>query len=321
MLTFASLRKTTAAAGAGALLITGLAATPAHAGTSPSGELLMRGTGVLYAGSNDDVTSVAAPGATATFGITVKNNGSVSSRYRVVFNNPEFVVGTYTPTVSAGFNNVTTTAYSSAGYVTSLLSPGQVTALRLQVPYPTAPSINDFIEGAITLAPVDLPVVATNAWRVNLAAKTGTENMDAYTSDPTSRAVRADGFTSQAVAQTVKAGATASYTVRLQNDTTTATPLQIDLFTYPPGDRGFNQCTDSYAVVIKLGSHDITSAMRGDDGYITPSVAPHQSLTLAVAITTPASAPAGCLELDDIGAQAPYSGNPSSTLLVTNVAG
>ena len=284
-------RRFTAAAITAAAAVSAITAGGSGAGATGAvggGFVFMHGPGSVYAGSGATVTSVTTASGTATYAVEVVNKGTQLAQYNVrLF--PSGVGDVVT--LKSGATDVTVPALAQRGYFTKLLAPGKTEILSLRDKLPATATQTDHFFGSISLRDTDGNFLNQMNYETNVRATTGPFANDVYTSTAGSAAVIAEPFLPSVTAsEAVKPAGKATFTVKLKNDTQTATQLRVSFGGFPP-------CSDpgnaSFPATVKAGSADITTAARAGT-YMTPALAHGQSTTLTVTIGYPSPPPMDC---------------------------
>jgi hypothetical protein len=289
------------------LLTVFVGVAPAHAATS-SGTITVKRSGATNFG--EIAGNAAGPGATASFQVRVTNTGSTLDQ--LVVRATYFDNFTAPMVVTQGSSDITALVNSSAGYVTPGLAPGQsvvLTAVR-HVDPDTMPGAASFDQVLFSLfsrsggsslgtatAIVFSPVTSVGPSSSDLFVKSGL------------RQFAPKGAVSDAPTK----GASATFTLRLQNDGTTPNAVALKSL-YP------NLCQWIY--VIKNGYKDVTAAVAAGT-YVTPILKPgtHHDLTVKVTNTGPPSCQdnnqtVGIEFAAKVGQDGSFSDTPSMTLII-----
>lgn len=311
---------------AAGLLIVGTLALAAPATASGGGEtgyLLIHGVGSAFTIGNGSVNSIAVnAGGVATFTFEVKNTGTATAQFNLSINdiglscNPGCTVPTQT--VTTGSLVVTTLTRGDNGYFTPPIAAGKTATFTLKSTVAAGTPAGDVFVQQIRLRDTaynDLDeAVATDV--VTTTAK-GTGAGDEYVTGSGSQKAVGDpqlfgGFVTD---PTVKLGASATYTVKLENDSTETLPIQYQL-NDPWG------CSPSFPATVKAGTTDVTAAALAGT-YMTPSLAPGKSVSLTVSVKY-ASLVSPCPKIpgsDWWQSKATANGVTQMVTLITNTAG
>jgi hypothetical protein len=258
-------------------LLAGLAATAVCtvativAGVAPaqaaaSGYILTRGTGSLYS-SNDIVNQGGIPGGSArTFSYKLANTGSTSQQFKVTTT----LYGTgVSSTLLLG------STVLPAPYYTAPIAPGKTLVLTLKVQVAGGVPQGEYQAYLTMRDPETNGILDSAVADVNATYQTGNTNHDLFLKTGTQPFV--GGSVGQfETANAIKAGSTATFVLRLQNNS--GTPGAITLSDVP----NFS-CPSSFAVVVKQGSTNVTAAVEAGT-YSTGILAPGAKKELKVTV-------------------------------------
>ncbi len=266
----------------------GLAAS-ADAMGGETGYLLIHGVGTAFAGTDTSNTIATTAGASVSFPFKVKNTGSSAAQFNLSIENQKLFCPSTCPFASLSLTSgslvVTTLTQGPNGYFTPQIAAGQTGTFTLKVTMPVAsPSTGvaagDVFDQVIVLsdtAHTELDRVV--AGEVITSSAPGTLAADQFVTGSGGQHAVGDpllvgGYvTDPAIAM----GAKATYTVKLQNDSTESQPITYHL------DDEFS-CGSSYPATVKSGTTDVTAAAEAGT-YVTPTLAPGKSVSLTVTVS------------------------------------
>ncbi len=261
----------------------GLAATASALG-GESGYLLIHGVGTSFAGNHSANTIATTAGASVSFPFKVKNTGSSTAQFNLTVGNGPLVCPSScayaTISLTSGSLVVTPLTQGPNGYFTPQIPAGQTATFTLKVTVPTGEAAGNVLGQFIILTDtahheldrVIAGEVITNTAKGTLAADqfvTGSGGQHAV-GDPL---VVGEYVTDPAISL----GAKATYTVKLQNDSTETQPITYHLY----DEFG---CGSYYPATVKSGTTDITAAAEAGT-YVTPALAPGKSVSLTVTVS------------------------------------
>jgi hypothetical protein len=289
-------RKWTVCASAAAVLVATFAvASPASAAGGEQGELLIRSIGTAYA--NGPVSApaerVTTAGTAVTFSVEVLNTGSSTAQFLLRLSPGQTSCdpsGCPAPAIALtqGSLNVTASASGANGYYTPPIAPDKLAVLSLKVTPPrTAVPDNAYFE-LLELDDTAGSRLGTAVADTSIKDSTGTNSYDQYFNAAGQQplAAPAGTFSNSVIgmSQAEPLGGTATFTVRLRNDSTTPTEIQY-------GFLDQTQCNADFHIVAKVGTTDVTNAVENGT-YFTPMLAHggQTTITITVKYVSPAKA-------------------------------
>jgi uncharacterized cupredoxin-like copper-binding protein len=298
---------------AAAVATAGVLAVPgaAFASGGEHGVLRIHGPGTTYAGSNAAVAIVTKPLQSASFPFQVKNTGTATAQYNFDVSLSSTVCssecGGATVAVTSGSLILTTLAQGPNGYYTAPIDPGKTASYTLKLTMPSHISPNDGYAYTITLRDTAGTFLDTELAVAEIASTTGTTNHDEFVSGAGQQPLSGEGNVVSAPSLAI--GASTNFTVKLMNNSSTAT--QIPFVVSEP-----DTCNAHFPLTVKSGLTDITT--QAIQGYHTPSLAPGKSLTLTVTIKYASVAPGCGYDIRDVVTGT--SGNETNIALIVNPA-
>ena len=316
-----ALTKLTATALSAGVIITGVTAMSGGAGAygGEVGQLLVKGPGTGYTATTGKGTIVSietTAGATASYGLEVKNTSTTTEQYNLTVE-----TGSYScsptcqqppTTVAAGSLVLTTLTAGPNGYFTAPIAPGKTAAYTVKVTIPagTIPSgnINTYVQffdtahNQISGATLNTNVTETKGTIANDQLVSGASGQK-----PVGDAHQLSSFVTD---PSVKLGGTSAFSIKLQNDSTAPTQITEHISDYA-------NCAAYFPIRIKAGTVDVTSLVLAGT-YVTPVLAAGKSTTLTATVTY-ASTPVGCTYDSDVWLSTSTVGSDErDVLLVTN---
>lgn len=264
-------------------------ATPPASATSYDGVLGVKGASSgPYAGTDETGIDIAgivslavAPGGTAAFPLEVLNNGSAVAQYAVNF------AQSYPTTAKLmlGSTDVTSFANGFPGFVTTALAPGKTQTLSLKVTMPSTAQPEDQYNLTVNLYKPDGSVfLGSVRVFVGIKTTTGATGHDLFVTTSGQQSVRAG----LEAAATIKLNGTATFTLKLQNDSATPQSISLAAFT------GFPCSDSSFLATFTVGSSTITGDVFASN-YSTPVLAKGKSTTVLLHVKSVSPhPPAGC---------------------------
>lgn len=266
------------------ILVVGVAglSDPASATGGEQGVLRVKGPGSVYAGSGAFVTLYAAAGTTESFGFQVKNTGTVQSQYNVKISGGSCLsCAQPTLAVFAGSLVLTKLTQGPNGYFTAGIDPGKLATYTLRVTLPKTAPPASYAGYSVNLTdtagnPLDSVSVRANVTK----AKGTTDHSQFVSASGTPATTNPDPLFGIAQAGTVTApslanGGTATFTIKLMNNSTTVTTIGYGL--------QFRTDCDNYKTTVKAGATDVTDAVS-DGTYSTPPLAHGAATTLTMTV-------------------------------------
>ena len=223
-----------------ATIVGGIA--PAYA--AADGFLLMKGTGSVYTDANIVYLGITPGVGTKTFSFKVVNLGSSSQQFKVTVE----LEGTgFTATLFSGYKAV------SSPFTTAQIKPGGSTALSLKMAVNAGQPQDQYVAKVQMRDPLTDEVLDQSLTSAQATYQTGTTAQDIFLKTGSQPFVGGSDYQFE-TASTIKPGGTATFTIRLKNDSTTPTTITL------LGDQG-SVCADNFAVTVKQGFTDVTAAV------------------------------------------------------------
>lgn len=274
---------------------------------TPPADLKVLGIGSVYSGRNQLVTrGVTAPGKVMVYKLGILNEDALGRSYKLRLS-PSGSPAT-AQVWTTGFGAKVLATDGSGNFVTPLVAAGKVLTVELKVT-PTAPGqhlsrvdvdlLTDFgatIESVSTETNTPAPAKGTSSYEL-----TATQGSQPYVGGPVSDQT--------ATAPALNVGQSATFTVRLKNDGTTATNIGLKV-------TDVDGCAGSFTTVVRVGTAVWTNeALAGT--YTTPLRSPGQYTTVQVVVKRVA---AGCAN-HRLRVQSLDHGTPvRSSFLLTNAS-
>ena len=267
MLGISTRRLSTVLAAAALATVATLVAAPPPAHAAASGYLLMKGTGTLYT-ANGVVNQGGIPGGDErSFSFKIVNTGAASQQFKVTAANS-------VPGVTASF--LLGSASYASPYFTPHIAPGKSLVLTVRM------HLNDGVAQGEYPAVVTLRDPETNTALdaatadVNATYQVGNTNHDLFLKTGTQPFVGGSYGTQFETANALKVGATATFVLRLQNNS--GAPGDIGLVDVPN-----LACAASFTLVVKQGAANVTAAVLAGS-YRTGVLGPGAKKELKVTI-------------------------------------
>ncbi len=252
-----------------------------------AGYLLMHGVGTAFAGSHSVNTIATTAGASVSFPFKVKNTGSSAAQFNLTLANQALwcssaVPGCTAPAVSLTSGSLIVTPLSQGpnGYFTPQIAAGQTATFTLKVTVPAGRPAGDLFDQAISLKDTAHNVLdQIFSVEVITSSAPGTEAADEFVTGSGGQHAVSDpqnvgGYVTDPA---IAVGGKATYTVKLQNDSTETVPI-----TYQLAD--VFGCASQYSATVKAGTTDVTAAALAGT-YSTAALAPGKSASLTVTVT------------------------------------
>jgi len=254
--------------------------------------------------NNSLASEVGTAGSTVSYAVKVKNTGSAAAQYVVML----FPIGddngnndSKYSMLQGGLNgllgkNITAAATSDAGYTTPAIQPGKELAFTLRVTIPKAGLPGDLYSSGIYLVTTgENDFLDSAIQETEITATKGTSAIDEFMTAPGQASVRgmldADFSGSVTLAAVpLNVGATANFTDKLANDSTSAAPMTFSMPSLSATFGGAVDCASNYTVTVKSGSTNV-SALAMSTGYTTPVLAPKHTVSLTITIKRIGNAP------------------------------
>jgi hypothetical protein len=241
-----------------------VAAAPAYA--APSGYLLMKGTGSVYT-ANPIINLGGIPGGTAkTFGYKIVNTGPTSQQFKVTVT--DYGAG-MTTTLLLG------STVLPKPYYTAPIAPGGSVVLNLKIQLAAGLPQGEYSASLGLVDPETNATLDSGMADVNATYQTGNTAHDLFVKNGTQPFVGGSVSYQYETAGALKVGNTATYVLRMQNNT--GSPAAINLKSYSNG------CGAAFSVVVKQGTLDVTAAVAAGT-YSTGILAPGAKKELKVLI-------------------------------------
>ena len=228
------------------------------------------------------------PGVAATYYLNLRNIGGAAASFRL--RTSEGTLGAWGVIYKLGDTDISSAVRSASGWVTPSLAPGEWVRLTVSVTPPCG-VLAGTVKGialrvyssATNKTAADSMVLSTRVAALplgDLLVKSAGQDESAYGGDN-----RYLSFPSgdQVEIQNVVVGASASYSICVQNDGTV-----YRTYTLKAKESG----AAGWTAVYRAGGTDITDRMRGTSGYTTLRLAPGARQVITVAMT-PSAAAAG----------------------------
>jgi len=239
-------------------------AAPAYAASS--GYLLIKGTGSLYT-ANSVVNQGGIPGGDArVFSVKLVNTGPTSQQFKV--------------TVSNSNAGMTTTLLRGSTvlpkpYYTAPVAPGGNLVLTLKVQVAAGQPQGEYFATVGLVDPETGTALDYVYADVNATYQTGNTSHDLFLKTGTQPFVGGSFNTQFESASAIRVGSTATFVLRMQNDSGTPGPITL---------QGFGgSCGAAFAVVVKQGTSDVTAAVNAGT-YSTGVLAPGAKKELKVTV-------------------------------------
>ncbi len=239
-------------------------------------------------GGTQVVRQSLARGGTATYDIMVQNDGA-RTRTLVLRAAESLDVG-WDILYTAGSADITACIRSGGGYVTPLLAPGASAVIRVTMAPGTgvatdtdkSVTVEVYVDGKLSDS-VRATALLPLSTQADLLIKSAGESDSAFALD---NVYQAQPSGDQIRQKNVAVGGQAVYHLKIQNDTTTGTARQFLLKAAEGAGVG-------WALSYTAGSSNVTAAIRGSAGYMTPSLRPGASLAMTVTVTATSAAIGG----------------------------
>lgn len=278
-------------------------ASAASALGGEQGVLLLKGPGSLYGQPGNVATLSVAAGTAASFAFEVRNTGTSTAQYNLQLDTGGgqcAAACTSSAVVTSGSVDVTSLIAGPNGYFTAPIAPGAVATYTLKITVAkTGSTPGDDLPYQVRLSDTaGNQLGRTSQALVNVTRSTGTGGADQFVSSSGTPATSGNAVSGYgaATAPTVAVDKTFSYTVKLMNDSATATFISYHLLTDP-------NCSSYFPVTIaqksSLGSTNVTTAVLNGT-YRTATLAHGGSVTLIVTGTSLAGG-AHCLDSNNTG--------------------
>jgi hypothetical protein len=263
-----------------------------------SAELLAHGPGTTFAGAGDYFSQTVSAGSAATFAVDVKNTGAVGAQFELELETVGSVGSTYpTQALTQGSLNVTALATSPTHYFTAPIAAGASQAYTLKVTPASSAVAGDRFQSDIFLFDTSGNLIDYEALWVNITSAKGTGSYDEFVTGSGQKSTgwsnnnEADNSYTFVTDPSVKVGGKSTYSVKLQNDSTSNSLIGYRL-------APFDDCS-SFSTSVKAGTTDVTAEAEAGT-YVTPTLAPGKSTTLTVTVTLNESGGCSQLVLDSV---------------------
>ena len=264
----------------------------AKLGTESEGAYALDDTYQPQAAGAQVRTHLIPSGGRATFQVKVQNDGNAADAQHFVIRAAQSAEAGWTVVYRVGSTDITSSITGTDGYQTPALQAGASMIITIEMTADAAvrggtgkstvlraslegsSQVLDCVQAVATVAAVTAP---------DLLIKQAGEPESAFGTNDTYQVAPGGG---QIESQTVDAGGTATYDIRLENDDNTGTARTFVLKAVAGVEPGWQ-------LVYRLGTTDITSSICDDRGYTTALLAPGQSLTLSLDVSPTAAAVGG----------------------------
>jgi hypothetical protein len=252
------------------LAMTAAAVTPANAAT-PSATMLVKGVGSTFSHAESSFQSARA-GSAVTYTVRVVNNGPSTSQFRVQLYQPSATFGFATLYDGSTAVPPNDEFPNDTDYITPPLAPDAAKNVTVRISsLQTTPQTVDYAEVRLYAPGAEFPL-DVHFLAFNIAAPSrGTTSYDMFVRNGGQLAVGGSVSDEVMSSAPVRAGGASSYSIRLQNDGTTATRIGLLVDgPYCPG----------VTVSFRSGLTDVTNAVRA--GTFRTSLVPpggHRTLT------------------------------------------
>lgn len=222
---------------------------------------------------------VIQAGGKATFSLRVRNIGTEVDQFRVTVS--YFDSFGVTHKLLQGSTNVTTLSTTPQGYTTPAIEPGKSLVLTyVQNADEDASVSGENVAGAaFSLLSVEGNTPLDNAdGLTRLASPGGTTAWDGFARVGSGRFINGFPFVGVLYADALKTGQSATFTVRLENNSSTPSAIGLDTFSNGP------DCLD-WPYVIRDGLRNVTSAAEAGT-FVTTPLRPGAHRDLKVRLTS-----------------------------------
>jgi hypothetical protein len=250
-------------------------------GHAKTGALLIHGTGSTFTGTNNLVTVGVAAGTAAQYTLKIVNKSSVQAQFLVKVSTP-----TGNPAnadLFTGSLSVKPLATGPDGWATNALNPGGSQSVVLKV----TPNSSDG-EGSsavtVSISAMDRVQVDQVFTETNVKAPTkGSTQYDLFATSSGQPAIGGSFSGQTTTAPAITPTQTATFSVKLMNDSTQAAKIGLHVFT--------DSCSGAFTIAVKDGSTVVTAAALAGT-YRTPTLngGAARTITVTVKRTTAASA-------------------------------
>lgn len=256
--------------------------------TDTPGDLQLHGPGsTLFAGPTSFISAVVAKGGTATFSGKVVNTGTAAVAYTlkssVDFSDCD-PTGCPDPVIKIAGTGVTFNA-TDQDYVTKPVAVGAPLSVTVTAKLPaTGPAGNNYFQ-ILDLMTAGHVTLDTHPIAEAVTSSTGTHANDLFvTPTGSGKAGAGQGSTGFASAKVLGPNQTTTVTVQLHNDTASSATVTAHMFD--------DSCTDPFTVVAKVGTSDVTTALRGS-GYVK-TLAARASVSITLTLRAVGTFAASC---------------------------
>jgi len=265
-----------------------VSSTAAHATGAVNGAVLgIHAAGSVYGGSGSVASGFTTAGGTVTYTYDVLNKGPVQGQFLLRVDQPQ---PGETMTLAAGSLITTPLAQSPSGYFTAPINPGKSAVYTLKVKTATTLTQTSRYFNEITLFNTDGGYLDEVYAETEIKATSGPFIDDIYTSGNAGGPVISEPgvFSGDYSSQPIKPGQTATFTVKVRNDSQTPGALRISAGEFPAC--GSNT---TFPFIVKVGTADVTPAVTAGT-YLTATLAHNGTVTFTAVVTYPSPPVAGC---------------------------
>lgn len=239
-----------------------------------TGALQIHAAGSIYTGGGSFVSTIVAPGGVGTYSVLVTNTGSVAGQFNLriahtYINDPSTLI------VKDGSVVITNQVTSSDGYFTVPIAPHKSATYAVTLTAPKTATIYDEYFTAISLRDTRRTEIDSVIAGQIIKSSTGT-SADMFVTGSGQQPVGGISDFVDVTDPTLNVGGTATYSIKLINNTTTVTPMIF-------GIQDGSSCSSYFVPTVKVGSTVITaSALAGT--YQTANLKKGQSVAITVTV-------------------------------------
>jgi hypothetical protein len=242
-----------------------LSVTVAPANAATSGTLLTRGTGSYYS-RTAYINLSAARGIIKTFYFKVVNTGSATDQFKVT-------LGVSAPLSARLYRG--STLITSGTYTTPPIARGGSLVLNVKASVPAGTPQSTYFASVSLTDPETNTLLKSTYAALNVAAPAkGTRRNDLFLKTGSQPYIGGSVSYEYVSSSAIKAGSTATFALRLQNDGTTRAAITLD--------GGVSTCPQM-TVTVKRGLTNVTKAVRAST-YSTGALAPGAKVDLTVTV-------------------------------------
>jgi hypothetical protein len=260
-----------------------LAVAPAAEAANTAGRLQVKGPGSVYAVNGATVSLATVPQTAVTYSVKVVNTGATTAQYNLkVFADSQLTVA-----ASTGSLNLTSLAVGPDGYFTAPIAGGAAQTISFKLTPAAGTPQTSLITYVQLYATDGSTVLGQVILQTEIAAPASSGSGYAlYARNGSQKYVGGAVSDQLASAPVLKVGSTATYKVRLKNDSLAGTQIGFIL-------TNASSCGAYYTTTVKAGTLNVTAAATSGS-YVTPALAPGQFKELTVSIKYVALAPPSC---------------------------